>query len=231
MPKCFCISKGCNGRDLNPRTVQNHKRDDDRAQTTAALAASEAANKLCQDQDAELAAYISSLTLSDNIPKPTSRVPREEALESQDDILASSSQTPSEDNALGLRDQEAAVLPKFTDHNKLELSIRLLSELDSDLLLLSANVESRLSEINMPEYQSSSFPLAAELVAARNIQDRLSDISCNAPTAQTAKKPIIERLKTLLVTIKTAQRLWIRAAKRSPHKPIANANMVYSTGQ
>ena len=63
MPTCTCESYACNGKDVTPRAFENHLREDKRRKLRQAYAR---ATQVCNKQNDDIAAYISSLTLSDS---------------------------------------------------------------------------------------------------------------------------------------------------------------------
>ena len=75
MPTCTCESHACNGKDVTPRAFENHQREDKRRKFSQAYAK---ATQVCNKQNDDVAAYISSLTLSDSatggIPAPGGRL-------------------------------------------------------------------------------------------------------------------------------------------------------------
>ncbi|PPQ96950.1 hypothetical protein CVT26_005969 [Gymnopilus dilepis] len=190
MPACFCSSNNCNGKSLSIRTHAKHQREDKARLMDEALAR---AQKLCTEQDSVIAAYIGSLTLSDDVNVGQSNIAGGRIW----------SRSESFDNPLTAPSSHAPV----------DQCLEALCEAEHDLTVLIFNTQPQIARLNKPIARGDPFPLKGALSDARAIQDRLASISSRATSVREVKNQISDRLASFMTELKDYHSKWAEASK------------------
>lgn len=182
MPPCNCTTHSCNGATRNRTTVATHREDDRRARARRALAAYD---EVVQQEDEKLAAYISSVVLSDTAAPPAETYPWTPFTDNiHERICLQKTQTPITDTL-----NELAAI-------KLELE-----KLEREVGLLS-------KELSKPSSSSADFPLTPSHDAAKALQRRLANLTVHTKTLRSQKEAVVAHLSALMKSLATAKTKW-----------------------
>lgn len=190
MPQCFCQSNDCNGKTLGHRAYAKHQREDKARLVDDALSR---VQRVCQAQDSAIAAYIGSLTLSDEV---TAGV---------EDTVASRIWCRSAD----LQQTSAGPSP----YAPIDDYLNLLCEIEHELSALILVTRPKLACLQEPLACGDPFPLKAALTDARRIQDRLATVNSRAASVREVKSQISDRLSSFLAELKVSQSEWTESLK------------------
>ncbi len=242
MPTCTYESYACNGKDVTPRAFENHLREDKRRKFCQAYAK---ATQVCDKQNDEIAAYISSLTLSGSstggISTPGGRLwsssvqdddvdgdittyisslkISDSHLVQDDDVL--SSLKLSNDAAGGLSSTDTLLRSHPPQASpRYTLINNVLSELDNiekelGSLLLAAGPQLKSLATPLSLSWDEPFPLKSTISAARLLCDRLSSVTNKASSVRECKINISDRLSTFFEELMKSNTLWNKETKRS----------------
>lgn len=215
MAKCYCVSYSCGGKEVHPRTQQNHLREDRR---NASVQAYEASRRALDDQEEEITEFISTLTLSNNVSESNS--------ESGGRLWSRSSPPIS----VAKEGPETTNGRKYLDSTKTDSCLRLLKVLESEFQSISSSL-SRIPSIGIPSSRSSVFPLRPDLTSAYNVQDQLIGITNKSPIVRELKESLVVRLSTFITTLKEAQDIWIKTANKISRERQDHDETTYVTGE
>ncbi|KAF8204551.1 hypothetical protein BJ912DRAFT_1051908 [Pholiota molesta] len=117
---------------------------------------------------------------------------------------------------------------RYLDSSKAQNSLLVLNDIEGEIQSLSS-VLARISTIGAPPRQSSPFPLGADLASAYSVHDRLIGITNKSSTVQELKASLRDRLDSLIVALKEAQKIWIKAAEAIPPENQDSDETTYAT--
>ncbi len=200
MPSCFCTHARCNGAIIGQKTFENHQQHDKQQHACEALSA---ADQVCQDEDDRMAAYIASLTLSnDETGEPTGPGGR---LWSRPSSSTLPSSTPS-------------LSTPTTAHMPVGKALDQLHDIERALEDLHSTVEPQLNTLEKPSSRADLFPLKAELSQSLALEDRLAAITSKVPSVRETKGPIHGRLLAFLSKLRNAQTKWNKDLQMLPEE-------------
>lgn len=208
MPSCFCTHARCNGAIIGQKAFENHQRHDKQQRACEALSA---ANQVCQDEDEQIAAYIASLTLSDD---------------ATGDLTGSGGRLWSRSSSSTLPSSTPSL---STPHMPVSKALDQLHDIERALEDLHSTVEPRLNTLEKPSSRADLFPLKAELSQSLALQNRLSAITSKVPSVRETKGPIHGRLLAFLSKLRDAQTEWNKHLKLLPEE--TSTFPTFDTGQ
>ncbi len=212
MPVCYCESYGCNGKDVVSRTFESHHREDKRRNFRHAYAK---ATQVCNQQNDDIATYISSLTLSDDATGSTSGLGGRLWFRSVQD----------DDDATG-SDAAPASLHRSTDtphsshhphasrrHSLINDTLSELANIEKELGYLVSAAEPQLKSLGAPLSPDDPFPLKSLISTACVLHDRLSAVNNQASSVRETKATISNRLSAFLEELMSGNKLWNKKVK------------------
>ena len=212
MPACYCESYGCNGKDVVPRTLEGHRREDRRRNFRHAY---DKATQVCDQQNDDIASFISSLTLSDDATGNPSglggrlwsrSVPHNDLSRHLSSLTLSSDATGSDP------DTPCSRSPARRRHSP----INDVFDIDKEVRCLISVAGPQLKSLGAPSSLDDPFPLKPIISAARSLRDRLSFVNNQAPTVRETRATISDRLNAFLEELTNANKLWNKKMKRFP---------------
>jgi len=208
MPPCNCASSRCGGKIVTQRTLDKHHHEDKRQYTRQAFSV---ANQVCEEQDDEIASYISSLTLSDNASGAASPGGR---------LWSHSVNTTSpHDDSQRL----------YITTKPISTALSELRDIEKDLQSLINATVPDLKTLGQPSNRSDDFPLKAALSSARSLQDKLASITNRACSVRESKATVTARLDALLGSLKEAKNKWNTSVRSLPE--VKHSIPTHNTGE
>jgi hypothetical protein len=232
MAVCHCQVCGCgakNGVTVDPHTLKSHQHADN------IEFACEASKRIISAQEDDIAAYLTSITLSDKVSGASSEQggrmwsrgsPSDTDMQTITDNLAS---TLSE---LLLGSPNTTHFPKPSQRAVTTALIQHLSEIDTCVDKLAKEASTSLSCL---EYSSGStyipFPLKGLLVTCDSLGDDLHRVKSKVPSAIEFQCFIKEKLDKACNSITKAQRQWRISQSQSRADQASSCGINYNTGK
>ena len=237
MPICSCEAHACNFKELAPRNFENHRREDERRNKMRNVRQAYAlATQACDKQNNDIAAYISSLTLSDNAtgstPASGGRLWSRSAQDSDisthlsllmlsDDAVESNASTDAPRKTLH---------PQASPHySPIRDALSELNSLEQELSSLISVAGPQLKNLTAPSSRDNPFPLKSAISAARLLRDRLYSITNQSSAVREAKATTTDRLSAFLEELMDGNASWNKHLKRLPE--IEGATPTYETSE
>lgn len=222
MPKCYCESAGCakaGGVELKQRALEVHTRKD---RLASVKKIQDASQKVLDDRDEDISAYISAMTLSDQACGAPSYDGGRIWGGKPDiaEVTGPAEQTPSQSSS---KDGS-------TYRHRVDVILRHLRDVEQSLDKLQAEANLALDKLNHPTERSDPFPLKSLISAALNIRDELSRVNHRTPSVQESKSSTSTRVETLLAKLKASQTQWIEKARQCADAPHPDEFSEYDTG-
>lgn len=208
MPACFCNSHNCGGAVRSRHTVTSHKVDDDRARAHIAVAAYDNA---IQQQESELTAHISSLTLLDELPADHLSHGR---------IWTSPIREP----------HAGPTFPSTRSRRPFHELLEDIKGIERDLDLLEVQIQTQLELALAPLTKTDEFPFTSAYELARELQSRTRRLE----QPHQRKEIVEDRLSALLRSIRTAGCQWdakMKLLHEESHFEDRGASSNYDTGE
>ena len=216
MPACYCESYGCNGKDVVPRTLESHHREDRKRNFRHAY---DKATQVCNQQNDDITSYISSLTLSDDATGNTSGLGgRLWSRSVPDDGLSRnlSALTLSGDATGSDPDTPCSRSPTRRRHSPINNALSELANIEKEVRYLISVAGPQLKSLGDPSSLDDPFPLKAIISAAHSLRDRLSSFNNQALTVRETKVTISDRLSAFLEELMNANKSWNKKIKGFP---------------
>jgi hypothetical protein len=215
MPRCYCETNNCGGRDVDSRTFDRHSRADRAEQARTVRNESK---KVLEGRDEEFVTYFSSMTLVDRV-SGSSR--------SQGSRLWSRASDP---------DDVAVVSPGHsktttaTQRHRVDCSLRRIMQIEQSFTALLAEASGKLATVGIPEARNSPFPLKTLISSTRDLQDQLDDVKSKLPAVVESKASVCEQVEDLYLKLKAARSSWVEQAKKLPTLDGEAANNGFDSG-